>query len=281
MDDCDRCRLSDQQWAAYLQQARQGKERSQLFHDMVAADLARCGPGATLLDIGCGRGIQADRVLQESLASAAGRCIGIEPDRDVAVSDCFCQVHRCTLEEAPLPAGSIDVAMAAFVLEHVADPGRFFGRLHEALRQGGVFWAMTINNRHPFALCSSLAQRVGLKRPLLAWVRRRGPAEDVETYPTFYRSNTRRALARHASAFGELRWMSFACVGQFDAYLPPVLHRCAHAADRIARTLRLPGPTAIVRLQKQKSGEWGVGSGEWSGAGDRGPGIGGRGPGHL
>ena len=250
MDERDRCRLSDQQWAGYLEQARQGKDRSPSLHDMVSAELARCGPGATLLDIGCGRGIEGGRVLQESLAAAAGRFIGIEPDRDVAVSDCFCQVHRCTLEEAPLPAGSIDVAMAVFVLEHLAEPKSFFRKLHELLSQRGVFWAMTIDKRHPFALLSSLAQRMRLKRPLLAWVRRGGPAEDLETYPTFYRSNTPRALARHAAAFRELRWMSLNYVGQHDAYLPPVLHRFARLADRMARNLRLPGPTAIVRLQK-------------------------------
>ena len=246
----DRCQLSDEQWAAYLRQARQGKERSQLFHDMVLADLLRCGPGATLLDIGCGRGIQTGRVLQESLATAAGRFIGVEPDGEVAVSDCFCQVHRCTLEDAPLPAGSIDVAMAAFVLEHVAAPERFFSKLHEVLGEGGVFWAMTIDKRHPFALGSSLAQRTGLKRPFLAWVRRGGPAEEMETYPTFYRSNTPRALARYAAAFRQQRWMSFHFVGQYDPYLPPALRRCAHAADRLAARLRLPGPTAVVRLQK-------------------------------
>jgi 2-polyprenyl-3-methyl-5-hydroxy-6-metoxy-1,4-benzoquinol methylase len=250
MEERDRCRLSDQQWAVYRRQARQGKDRSQLFHDMVLADLALRGPGATLLDIGCGHGIHGNRSWQESLSAAAGRSIGIEPDRGVAVGDYFCQVHRCILEEAPLPAGSIDVAMAAFVLEHVADPQRFFGKLHEALVEGGVFLGMTINRRHAFALCSNLVQRMGLKRPLLAWVRRGGPAVDVETYRTFYRSNTRRALVRQAAAFRELRWMSFDCVGQFDAYLPPLLHRCAHAADRLARKLRLPGPTAIVRLQK-------------------------------
>ena len=250
MDERGRCWLSDQQWAAYFEQARQGKDRSILFHEMVSAELARCGPGATLLDIGCGRGIGGGRVLQESLAAAAGRFIGIEPDRDVAVSDCFCQVHRCTLEEAPLEAGSIDVAMAAFVLEHVADPASFFRKLHEVLGRRGVFWAMTIDKRHPFALLSNLAQRMWLKRPLLAWVRRGGPAENVETYPTFYRSNTPRALARHAAAFGERRWLSLNYVGQHDAYLPQVLHRFAHAADRMARSLRLPGPTAIVRLSK-------------------------------
>ena len=242
--------FSDATWEDFLRRWLLGAYRASFFHDMVLADVRRLGPKPAVLDIGCGRGFDGDPALQRSLAELAGRYVGIEPDLSVRLSDCFTQVHRCTLEAASLAPSSIDVAFAMFVLEHVPCPQAFFVRLFDVLSTGGVFWGFTIDLRHMFALISLATERLGLKgwclKRLGATEMARGPGH----YPAFYQANTPSAIRRWGGRFRSVRLMNLYQAGQFDAYLPRWAHRAGRAIDRLTALLGLPGPMLVVRLEK-------------------------------
>jgi SAM-dependent methyltransferase len=91
-------------------------------------------PPARLLDVGAGRG----RFV--AAARAAGYdALGIEPTRrgTAAAEQIGAPLRRTTLEEADVPAGSLDVVTLWHVLEHVADPGLALRRIARWLRPGG------------------------------------------------------------------------------------------------------------------------------------------------
>jgi 2-polyprenyl-3-methyl-5-hydroxy-6-metoxy-1,4-benzoquinol methylase len=145
---------ADTQWATFIARYRAGEWRDRIFHDMVMADARRQGPNPTILDIGCGEGLDGDIPLQRSLAAIAGRFIGIEPDPAVSLGDHFTESHCCLLENSPLETGSVDVAYTVMVLEHLPHPQAFWDKLHQVLGDGGVFWGMTVDARHLFCQLS-------------------------------------------------------------------------------------------------------------------------------
>ncbi len=67
-------------WAPYVERYRRGEWRDRILHDLILEDARQRGDGLTFLDIGCGHGFDGDVPLQRSLARAAGRYVGIEPD---------------------------------------------------------------------------------------------------------------------------------------------------------------------------------------------------------
>ncbi len=87
-----------------------------------------------LLDAGAGRG----RFV--AAAAAAGyEAQGIEPSlRGVEAAQALgASVERTTIEQARVPAGSLDVVTLWHVLEHLQDPGRAVDRIANWLRAGG------------------------------------------------------------------------------------------------------------------------------------------------
>jgi SAM-dependent methyltransferase len=242
--------VSDAAWAEWFGHWRLGAYRAGFFRDLILADAQRLGPKPTLLDIGCGSGLDGDRAMQQSLADVAGRYIGIEPDLSMTVRPCFTEVHRCRLEDAPLATNSIDVAFAVFVIEHLRRPGDFWRRLFELLAPGGVFWGFTIDRRHFFGLASILVETTGLKRWYLRLVRHTGGLAKMSTYPVYYRANTPGEIRRQVSRFCSARFMNLHRMGQFDAYLPGWLQPAGRFVDRLTAALGLPGPMLVIRLEK-------------------------------
>jgi hypothetical protein len=245
-----RAEFSDATWAEYRRRWDQGAYRAGFFHEMILADARRLGPRPTLLDIGCGSGLDGDAALQQSLAEIGGRYVGIEPEPTIPVGPGFTEIHRCVLEDAPLGPASIDVAFAAFVLEHLRTPAAFWSKLFEALSVGGVFWGFTIDLRHFFGLASILVQASGLKPWYLNRVRGRGSLSEVATYPAYYRANTPQSIRKLVGQFRSARFMNLHQTGQLDAYLPRWLQPAGRLADQAAAALGLPGPMLVVRLEK-------------------------------
>ena len=147
------------QWARYTA----GEYRSAAFADVLLDEMANLGGALTVLDIGCGGGFDGDMPLQRRIGAAASRFIGVEPADDITPDPCFHEVHRCLLEQAPIVPGSVDLAYAVMVAEHVADPAAFMASVARVLRPGGVFWAFTIDARHWSAWASLVLERARLK----------------------------------------------------------------------------------------------------------------------
>ena len=239
-------------WAPYLARYRAGEWRDRIFRDLIRADAAALGRPPTLLDIGCGGGLDGDVPLQRSLAAGAARYIGVEPDPGVTPGAYFDEVHRCPFEAAPLPEGSVDIAFAVMVLEHLEHPQPFWDRLHAVLAEGGLFWALTVDARHLFGRLSLWMGRLGLKDLYLDALygrRGRGPRR-YDNYPTFYRSNTPAQVRRLARRFRSCELLSFARIGQWSPYLPRGLRGLADRLDRLELRRGRPGTLLAVRAQK-------------------------------
>jgi SAM-dependent methyltransferase len=238
----------DDRWASYRARYSSGEWRSPLFRDMILDDVHRSGTRPTILDIGCGDGLDGEITLQRTIAQAAGRFIGIEPDRKVILGDHFSETHRCLFEDAPIPPGSVDLAYAIMVLEHLPSPQLFWDKLHEVLADGGVFWGLTVDARHLFSRLSLWSGRLRIKNSYLDFMLGRTEQDArYKNYPTYYRSNTPPEIARLASAFRSCECVNFSRVGQWSPYLPKPIRRFADELDRRSIRNGRPGTLMIVR----------------------------------
>lgn len=117
--------------------------------DSALATLEAASPGHRLiaLDAGCGHA--------SPLAPSRHRLqrlVGVDihrPDPIPAYLDEFAEVDLCGPPEA-LPAGTFDLVLSNFTLEHFADPPTAIRNLARCLRPGGILLLSTVNRRHPF-----------------------------------------------------------------------------------------------------------------------------------
>lgn len=161
-------------------------------------------PDATAIDVGCGRGTQADDPvrLRRELRVLRGKCrevIGIDVDRRAAGNP-FLDVFRLIGPSGrwPLEDSAADLAVADFVLEHVTEPDMFFAEAARVLRPGGVLGVRTINAWSYVGLASRFVPD-GLHTRLLGSLQPDRQKQDI--FPSVYRCNSvprlRRALAVH------------------------------------------------------------------------------------
>jgi SAM-dependent methyltransferase len=241
-------------WAPFLDRYRVGEYRATVFRDVILADLDRLrsvSGETTVLDIGCGRGFDDDPNIQSALAAAAGRYLGVEPDTDAEPGPFFEAVHRCRLEDADIPAGSVDLAFAVMVLEHLNSPQAFWDTLHRILRDGGVFWGFTMNARHWFVAASLLAKTLHLKDQYLDRLHGGRGRERYENYPVYYRSNTAGQVGRLTQRFRRRDVLSFHRIGQLDYYFPPRMRPVGRLLDRLPGVTGRPmGSILAVRVEK-------------------------------
>lgn len=227
-----------------LKRYRDGKWRAPLFSDLVIGDIRSVGKNADVLDIGCGNGFDGSEKLQRAISMESHNFFGVEPDTKIVPPSCFTEVYSCSFEEAPLAAASIDVAYAAFVLEHVQRPDIFWKKLAHVLRPGGVFWGFTVDRRHYFAWASTFLKWIRLKDAYLELLHGNG---HYENYPTYYKCNSPRAGQYYARHFSEVRCWSWNRRGQLDAYAPRSLRPLSHLMDRVEIASGLPGSLLLVR----------------------------------
>jgi SAM-dependent methyltransferase len=237
-------------WSEYQDRYLRGEWRDRLFHEMILKDADERGTGLTFLDIGCGRGFDTDVPLQESLIRHAGRYIGIEPDKAIEPNASMTEYHQCFLEDAPIPPGSVDMAFAVMVLEHVPEPKPFWDKLHEVLREGGVFWGFTVDARHPIALATRLMGRLKLKEAYLDRLHGKRGVERYEDYPVHYRTNTPEAVRGFGSSFRKVDLVPFARPGVWGGLLPRPLRPLAERYDRWAMAHDKATTLLAIRAEK-------------------------------
>lgn len=133
-----------------------------LVHDAldrgIAAAEARSPGGVTALDAGCGR-VSALRGFRPRIDRLVGADIH-QPSAPLPHLDEFAIVDLCG-SGAAFPAGTFDVVLSSFTLEHFVDPAAALSNLRRWLRPGGMLVATTVNRRHPF-----VAAYLGLPDPL-------------------------------------------------------------------------------------------------------------------
>lgn len=167
------------------------------------------GGHKVLLDAGCGRTVP---VLRKYLGRAA-RLIGVELVEFTDVPPGI-ETHNADLGALPLPDGCVDVIMSRSVFEHLTDPGAVYREFARVLRPGGRIVFLTANMWDYGTLAARLVPNRFHARVVKAV---EGRAEE-DTFPTAYRTNTRRDVERLAAASG-LRVEAFEDLSQYPNYL--------------------------------------------------------------
>ena len=144
------------------------QHRHEMRYDLVSDEVRRLTPaGGTILDIGCGSCLVADRVLDldatyvgldfpaHHIAYAKKRFV----DADHRLRTVFV---RGDAEGMPLRSGSVDTVVFSEVIEHLMRPELAVWEIARVLRPGGVL-LMTTNNASEVPLRSPLSH-------LFAWI---------------------------------------------------------------------------------------------------------------
>ena len=170
---------------------------------------ARLSADAVLLDAGAGRTVP---VLRKYLGRVR-RLIGVEL---VAFTDvpAGIETYHTDLALLPLPDGVVDIIISRSVFEHLADPQAVYAEFSRVLRPGGVVIFLTANMWDYGTLIARLVPNRFHAR-IVAKVEGRA-AED--TFPTEYRTNTRRDVERLALRAG-LKIDAFEYLSQYPNYL--------------------------------------------------------------
>ena len=151
------------------------QHRHEMRYDLVADEVRRCAPvGGTILDIGCGSALVADRLLDldatyigldfpaHHIAYARKRFI----DGDHRLRTVFV---RGDGQGMPLQATSVDTVVFSEVIEHLMRPELAVWEIARVVRPGGVL-LMTTNNASEVPLRSPLSH-------LFAWIEKALGAE--------------------------------------------------------------------------------------------------------
>lgn len=154
-------------------------------------------PGVRVLDLGCGRG-----GIVEQLPEPLPWIAGIDPDWQSLVAHRLPALPRTAAMSDALPfvAGSFDLVVASWLLEHLDRPRQSLAEVARILRPGGRFVFITPNGRHPLTFANRLLGRAGQWQKRIV-DRAYGRAE-ADTFPTRYRANSPAALAALAADCG-------------------------------------------------------------------------------
>jgi SAM-dependent methyltransferase len=165
-------------------------------------------PDAVVLDAGCGR----TAPLLARLAGKAKRLIGLDLV-EFSGAPAGLELRRRDLADTGLPMESVAITSLQAVMEHVVDPDAVFAEMARVLKPGGVALALTANK---WDYASIIARMIPNR--FHPWIVRRteGRAE-ADVFPTVYKLNTRRAVAKYARRHG-LELAEFRYLGQYPSY---------------------------------------------------------------
>jgi len=178
-------------WLPTVGALRQRWYADRLRRDPVAAFVHRLDgvlkPRDVVLDLGAGAG----ELNAYAIRGHVRRIVGIDVDPRVEANpllDTGLQGDICAL---PFRDNTFDVAFSIYVLEHVDRPAALAAELFRVMRPGGLCLALSPNVFHYVTLASRLTPTTFHR-----WFNERRGRAGEDTFPTFYRLNSRRALTR-------------------------------------------------------------------------------------
>lgn len=173
-------------------------------------------PNSIVLDFGAGRGLgHTDDACEYrrrllNLRGTARKVIGADVDPIVFENPGLDKALLLGPEgRIPLPDNSVDLIVADFVLEHLADPRQATRELSRVLTQGGWLCIRT-TNRFGYVALGNRIVPASMRAALLRRLQPNRRAEDV--FPAYYRINTKTAID---SYFPKHRFT--ACIWHRDA----------------------------------------------------------------
>lgn len=159
-----------------------------------AAIAAHVRPDSVVLDAGCSRG-------DPDLPSLARGRLYFGADVDLPglrANSLARAVVLAPVTALPFADGSVDVLVMKWVAEHLEDPATVFRECRRVLRAGGALCLLTPNAHSVFTV---LSRSVPLRFKQV-FKRRLFGVHEEDTFPVFYRANTRGALRRLLAPLG-------------------------------------------------------------------------------
>ncbi|MEO7520496.1 MAG: class I SAM-dependent methyltransferase [Gemmatimonas sp.] len=164
---------------------------------------------SVILDAGCGRTAPTLR----KYVGRARRLIGVDlvEFRDIPAD---IETYRTDLASLPLGDETVDLIASQSVFEHLVDPGPVYMEMARVLRPGGAVIFLTANMWD----YGTLIARIVPNRFHARIVKKVEGRDEEDTFPTAYKTNTRRDIERLAAASG-LEVDTFEYLSQYPNYL--------------------------------------------------------------
>jgi len=201
---------------------RRGWQSPYVRYEALLAELI--GRRSRVLDVGCGRTFP----MAAFLLGCGGEVHGIDPVAEPQSAAPGVTLSRGSAEEIPYGDAAFDVVTSRSVLEHLPEPAKVFGEFARVLKPGGHVVFLAANAWDYVSLWARLLPNALHARVLKALEGR----DAEETFPTFYRANSARRIARLAAGAG-LRIERLEYLNQFPYLLTfsPTLCRAVIAYD--------------------------------------------------
>lgn len=181
-----------------------------------------------ILEIGCGRGFpEAKHYLSKS-----SLVFGLDPEVEAAsppVADRGELRARGVGDRLPFADEAFDVIACRSVIEHLRDPIPFFAEVARVLKPGGAMYCLTPNRLDYVSIIATMVPN-RWHGPIVRFAEGR---DEADTFPTYYRANSERAIRTLADEVG-LSVRRLAYLNHNPSYLTfsPLLYRVGAAYDR-------------------------------------------------
>lgn len=166
-------------------------------------------PADRVLELGCGR----NAPLLSRLKDRVQHLVGVDLVEFAANDPDLTLVRGDIADMASIDDSSIDLAFSRSVMEHVENIDGCYREILRVLKPGGRYLFLT-PNFHDYA---SILSHLIPNRFHQGIVRATEGRDALDTFPTFYRSNTHRSIKQLAEGHG-LTVERFDYLGQYPAY---------------------------------------------------------------
>ncbi len=183
---------------------------------------------AWVLDAGCGR----HAPFATRMAPWVEQVVGVDVGTARPPTPGNVTLVRGNLERLPFVGGAFDLVVSRSVFEHLERPGAVFREIARVLKPGGHLVYLVPNLWDYVSLASAMVPN-RLHGAIVEAIQGRPPAD---TFPTYYRANTRRRLRKLLKQAG-LQSVRMEMLSQYPAYLmfSPRLFRLGIAYERLVR----------------------------------------------
>lgn len=183
---------------------RNVSDRSRLFARLIIKEL-ECRPQPrAVVDAGCGLGLGRGKNAADYVRAIGAYCehyVGVEPDPEIQPEhDQFDAFQTAFFEDSQLEPNHYDVVYSFLVMEHVTNPEKFITTAFQALKPGGVFMFMTMNQNHYFTRIAAALHKLKIDEPILRLVH--GKQTETYHYPVAYKFNATKTIENMAKSVG-------------------------------------------------------------------------------